>query len=264
MRNRLSNRVLIVLVVGFVLVLAGLVGLLRPVERVIGVVTTPVARVFRISGTGTGSFFSFFSQIKNLNQENISLSNEVNQLKLQLAADAQMRAEDEILKQQLGFTQASTQVTIPAQVIAFQPDNFRAFITINRGKRDGLTDGMAVLSGGYFIGTLTEVSDDSAKVFLTIDPDFRVAVMDQNTQATGLVHGEIGQGMSLEEVPQDQTIKPGDTLVTSGLGGDEPKGLVIGQIETINHQDNAIFQTAQVVANVNLDQLDLVFVVTHS
>ncbi len=263
MRKRPVNRIVVIVVVGLMLVVLGRVGALRPVTRVLGIVGAPVMRVFQNAGGATGGFFGFLSSVKDLNRRNAELTRQVSDLRLQLAADAEMRVQDAALKQQLGFSGGSSPQTVPAQILAYQPDNFRAFVTINRGKRGGLANGMAVTSQGALVGKLVNVQDDTAQVFLLSDPDFRVAVVDQDSRATGTVSGQIGSGLILANVPQDQAIKPGDTLITSGLGGDFPKGLLVGRIEAVSHRDNAIFQSAQVVASVKVDQLELVFVMTH-
>lgn len=264
MRKRSGNRIVIIVAIGLGMAVLGRLGALRPITKVVGIVTTPIMRVARVGGSSVGSLVAFTGQIGKLNQRNIELSQEVVELRRQLAADADMRAQNAILRSQLGFSNASSQQTVPAEVIAYQPDNFRAFVTINRGRHDGLRDGQAVTSVGSLVGKLVNTQDDTAQVFLISDPDFRVTVIDQESGATGTVHGQIGRGLELTNVPQDQVVKPGDTLVTSGLGGDFPKGLLVGRIEAINHQDNAIFQSAQVTPNIKIDQLEVVFVVIKS
>ena len=173
--------------------------------------------------------------------------------------------QNEILKRQLNFGASAIQKLLPAEVTAYQPDNFRAFISINKGARDGIKEGMAVTSEGSLVGKITEVSTTSAKVFLLIDPEFKVAALDQNSpsRATGTVRGQIGRGLFMDKIPQDQQVKPGDTIITSGLGGDFPKGLVIGRVESVNQKDNAVFQTAQIVSDIKFSQLEIVFVMVE-
>jgi rod shape-determining protein MreC len=263
MRRKPAQRIVIVLAIGLGLILIGR-GALQSVVGVIGLVTNPVARTFRISGSGSGNFFSFIAQVKDLNTKNADLERQVSELKLQLSQDNELRVQDDALRKQLGFASDPAQKLLPAEIVAYQPDNFRAFLTINRGKRDGLRDGQAVISEGTLVGKLTEVTDTTAKVFLVIDPDFRIAALDQVTRASGTVHGQIGSGLVMEKIPQDQVVKVGDTVITSGLGGELPKGLVLGQIESLASQDNDIFQTAQVSTPLHFSQLELVFVVTSS
>ncbi len=262
-RRRPANRIVIVVAIGATLVLLGRLGILRPFARVLGAVGSPVSHVFQSAGSQTSGVFNFLGQVKDLNKRNMELTREVNELRLQLAADAEMRVQDAALKQQLGFSGESSPDTVPAQILAYEPDNFRAFVTINRGKHSGLADGMAVTSQGVLVGKLVNTADNTAQVFLLNDPDFRVAVVDQDSRATGTIHGQIGSGLILANVPQDEQIKAGDTLITSGLGGDFPKGLIVGRIESVNHRDNAIFQSAQVISSVKVEQLELVFVMRH-
>lgn len=263
MRKRPENRILVVVGVGLGLVILGRLGALSPLNKVLSAVGSPVQGLSRSLGSKTGGFFSFIASIKDLDKRNSELSREVNDLRTQLAADAEMRIQDAALKQQLGYSGGSTVNSVPAQILAYQPDNFRAFVTINRGKHSGLANGMAVTSQGALVGKLVNTQDATAQVFLLNDPDFRVAVVDQESRASGIIHGQIGNGLTLANVPQDQLIKSGDTLVTSGLGGDFPKGLIVGRIESVSHKDNAIFQSAQVVSSVAVDKLALVFVLTQ-
>ncbi len=260
MKKRPANRIIIIVAIGVALVGLGRLGALRPITQTLGVVTSPVMKLMAGSGSSVSNFFDFMGKIKDLNRRNIELTSEVRDLKQQLAADVEMRVQNTALRKQLGFSNPSNQAVVPAEIVAYQPDNFRAFVTINRGRRDGLRNGMAVTSQGSLLGKLVNTQENTSQVFLLNDPDFKVAAIDQNTRTTGIVHGQIGKGLVLTNVPQDQIVKTGDMLVTSGLGGDFPKGLIIGKIETISRQDNAIFQSAAVVPSVKINQLELVFI----
>ncbi len=200
--------------------------------------------------------------VKDLNSHNEQLEHEVAQLKLQLAQDNELRVQNDALRKQLNFSSTPASQLTPAEVIAYQPDNFREYITLNRGSKDGLKNGQAVVSEGTLVGKLVNVTANTAQVFLVVDPDFRIAGLDQTTRTTGTIHGQIGRGLVMEKIPQDQLVNVGDTVITSGLGGELPKGLILGQIESLNHQNNEIFQTAQISSSVKFNQLELVFVVT--
>jgi rod shape-determining protein MreC len=65
----------------------------------------------------------------------------------------------------------------------------------------------------------------------------------------------------MDKIPQDQAMTPGDTIITSGLGGDIPKGLIVGTVQSVNRSDNEVFQTAQLASPVKFNKLELVFVV---
>lgn len=93
------------------------------------------------------------------------------------------------------------------------------------------------------------------------DPTFRVNGLDQETRASGTVHGQIGTGLVMDKIAQSDSVKPGDTIITSGLGGDLPRGLILGQVESVQTSDNAVFQSAQLTSDLKFNKLELVFVV---
>ncbi len=256
---------MITVFIGGLLVVANQTGQLRGVEGFVGRVFAPIGRAFQGMGSGTAGFFGFLGNIKDLSTRNAQLEHEVADLKARLSEDAELRVQNEALKRQLSLGTAADRKLMPATIIAYQPDNFRAFITISRGTADGLKEGMAVVSEGALVGTVTYVQATTAKVFLLVDPDFKVNGLDQTnaSRATGTVHGQIGKGLLMDKIPQDQAVAPGDTIITSGLGGDIPKGLIVGTIQSVNRSDNEVFQTAQLASPVKFNKLELVFVVTQ-
>ena len=73
--------------------------------------------------------------------------------------------------------------------------------------------------------------------------------------------GQLGGGLDLEKIGQSDTVKPGDTVTTSGLGGDIPTGLFIGQIESVDAQSDVVFQSARLVSSIKPRDLRFVAVV---
>ncbi|MBW3537970.1 rod shape-determining protein MreC [Candidatus Parcubacteria bacterium] len=261
MRKRPGRIILIMLGLALVLVLVNARGWLRPVSGAAGRALNPVGGFLSGGGSGTGELISLIGSVKDLAARNARLEREVAGLRQRLAEDTELKVQNEVLRKQLQFSEAQPRELIPAQVIAYQPDNFRGFITIGRGRRDNVKAGMAVVLEGSLVGRVSEAAETTAKVWLLTDPDFKVSGLDQSSRATGTVRGQIGSGLVMDKIPQDQAVKPGDVIITSGLGGEVPKGLVIGQVESVNQKDNAVFQTAQLVSDIKFGRLELVFVV---
>jgi rod shape-determining protein MreC len=217
------------------------------------------------AGNAVAEWFSVIGDAGQLGAQNQQLRDQVAALQQQLSQDTEIQAQNSLLRQQLGVGQVQPDRLVAAEVIAYQPDNFRQFITIARGSRDGVQDGMAVVEQGDLVGTVQSVSATTAKVFLVIDPNFSVAALDQNQpdRPSGIVHGQIGNGLEMDDIAQNETISPGDTIVTSGLGSDVEAGLIIGQVQATSKQDNGVFQSAQVTSNVQFNKLEIVYVVVH-
>lgn len=263
--RRVSRRLLGIMAFGVLLGVAHTTGLLNPVSTLVGDITQPFQSGFSRAGNAVGSWFDVIGSASQQGNQNQRLRARVAALQQQVSQDTEIKAQNDELRKQLGVGTIAPDRLVAAEVIGYQPDNFRQFVTIDRGSHDGLKNGMAVVEQGDLIGTVEEVTRSSAKVFLIIDPNFRVAALDQNEpdRPTGTITGQIGNGLTMNEIAQTETLNAGDTIVTSGLGGSVEKGLIIGHIQGVNKQDNGVFQTAQVSSDVQFNRLDIVYVVVR-
>lgn len=243
------------------LVIFGRIGALRPVTTVLDYATSPVRSLFRGLGSGISGLGSNVSEIRKLQADNARLQGKVSDLQQLVSQDSEIRHQNDILRSQLQIGGATAGHLVAADVIGYQPDNFRQFLTISRGSNDGLKTGMAVVSGGELVGTISDVAKTTSRVFLVTDPSFKTNGLDQTSRATGTVQGQLGTGLAMSMIAQGDTVTPGDTVITSGLGGDLPKGIIIGQIQSIDQRDNQVFQTAQLTTSIKVTKLELVFVV---
>jgi rod shape-determining protein MreC len=253
------------LAAGALLAGLGAAGLLTPVQDAVSYVSRPLASVFSGTGNTVAGWWQVVGSSGRLASDNQQLRTEVAGLRQQLSQSTELRAQNQQLRAQLGMGEVRADTLVAAEVIGYQPDNFRQFITIGRGSDDGLRAGMAVVSQGALVGTLQDVSPTTAKVFLIIDPNFRVTGLDQMApnRPTGTIHGQIGSGLMMDKIAQNETIQPGDTIVTTGTGTEIPKGLIIGRVQTVDKKDNGVFQTAQVTSDVQFNRLEIVYVVAR-
>ncbi len=258
--NRLRATVLLVVAISISLTLLHAVGFLRPIEIVADQVFLPVRRAISGVGTGISNQFATLASLGSLGSKNAQLEDEVRDLKRQLTAMREVSRENELLRGQLGFNSRQTLQLVPARVAGYAPDNVREFLTIDVGRSSGVEVGMAVVSNGALVGMIDNVSDYSSRVFLASDVDFRIRALGQDNRANGIVSGQIGTGYSMDKIIQGETIKKGESVVTAGSGL-VPKGLLIGTVESIDSSDNAVFQLANLRPAINLNKLELVFVV---
>lgn len=251
--------------IGVLVVIAEIAGLLGPVATVVAVISRPVQGGLSGAGGTVGEWFSVIGHAGQLGAQNQQLKAQVAALQQQLSQSTEIKAQNDQLRQQLGVGQVQSDRLVAAEVLAYQPDNFRQFITIGRGSRDGIKVGMAVVEQGDLVGTIQSVGPTTAKVFLVIDPNFRVAALDQDQsdRPTGTVHGQIGNGLEMDDIAQNETISPGDTIVSSGLGGAVEKGLIVGHVQTSSKQDNGVFQAAQLTSDIQFSKLEIVYVLVR-
>lgn len=261
MRRKGARNIVILVAAGAILVAANSRGYLGFVKSFGGRGVSAIGGWFSQAGNSTGDFVHLVTSVRELNSELDQLRRENATLRTKLSEDDELRHENEVLRRQLGFGETATRRLVPAQVVGYQPDSFHQYLLIGRGSREGVEVGMAVVSEGVLVGKISEVSVSTAKVFLVIDPEFKVNGLDQETRATGTVKGQLGTGLIMDKIAQSDAIHPGDTIITSGLGGELPKGIIIGRVESINQSDNAIFQTAQIASVLKFNRLELVFVV---
>jgi rod shape-determining protein MreC len=122
---------------------------------------------------------------------------------------------------------------------------------------------MVVVTERGLVGQVLEVADMASKVLLITDPLSAVNAVVQSSRTTGLVRGQVGGQLVLDEVPQEATIQMGDIVLTSGLGSTFPRGLVIGQVTDIRRQDVEMFQRATLHPTVDFNKLEVVLIVTN-
>jgi rod shape-determining protein MreC len=259
--TKANRRILIAVLVGGGLVALGLAGQLGPFRWAFDHTVAPVARGFTDIGTTTGEALANLGRVKDLARDNARLERENADLRQRLAADAETRRDNELLRKQLGLNVASTLKQEAAEVILFQPDSYRQFVTINKGSQVGIKLGMAVMSEGILIGTIFDTQPTTARIMLVTDPEFKLTAKDQDTGATGIIRGRLGGGLLLDKIGQTDTVRPGDTVTTSGLGGLVPAGLYIGRVESVDTRANVVFQAAHIETSLKVRSLRFAYVV---
>jgi rod shape-determining protein MreC len=150
-----------------------------------------------------------------------------------------------------------------AAVIGRDPVPFLRYVQIDKGSDDGIRHGMPVVNENGLIGRIDAVTAGAARVQLISDTNSAVNVRLQNSQVDAMLVGSVTGEVSLQMVPQDVVLKPGELILTSGLGGSYPAGIVIGQVVTIRKRENDIFQTASIQTAADLTNLRAVLVITN-
>jgi rod shape-determining protein MreC len=205
-----------------------------------------------------------YGNLRDLTRENEQLRADNERLSTEIARLQEEATRREQLERLLEVKNSlSNQEFIAAGIFAREPSNLRQVIAIDRGKGDGLKIGMPVVTeGNALVGTISRVEDSHAWVTLVTDVDSAVSSLILESRAQGVVAGGYNRRLSMEFVGQDSTVKEGDTVVTSGLGGTYPAGLVIGKVTGVGGHRQEIFRSVTVEPLASLSRLETVLVMT--
>lgn len=233
-------------------------------RTVFGVIAFPFQNVTAFVGYHAGQAGSFFSSIGTLKQENERLQAENIDLRSDNAHLADEARENESLRKELDLAPRDRFRLVAAEVIGRDNASSGGAILINRGSSSGIEKGMAVIVGkGVLIGRVEEVTPFSARVLLISDSGSAVSAIAGKTESRGVVRGEYGLGLVLDMVLQSDALFDGDEVITSGLGGDVPRGLFIGTVTSIESSADRLFQRATIAAPIHFDQVRFVSVIMN-
>ena len=140
---------------------------------------------------------------------------------------------------------------------------FLKYVIINRGSDDGLRRGLPVVTYQGLVGRVAAVTAGAARVQLITDPASHINVRIQPSQAEAVIIGQMTGDVTLENIPQDASVQTGDLILTSGLGGNYPPNIIIGQITGVRKRDYDLFQTASVQLVVDFSHLEIVLVIIN-
>jgi len=231
------------------------------VEQAVRDLLAPLQTLFMRLSRTVHSFVALLGQISSLQQENAQLKAEISDLQRQLSQMADYKRENEWLREALEFKKEESYQMLVCEVIGRSPTNLFNTITINRGSKDGVTQGMAVMSGNGVVGTVQSVTLTTATVILATDARSAIGGMVQHLGDLILIEGDPEySGMLLAKpLSKDVQLQVGDILVTSGLSQYFPKGLPIGKVVEIVPSRYQLSFTAYIQPVVDFARLEYVF-----
>lgn len=187
----------------------------------------------------------FIRDLKSLDEKNKSLEQE----NLALKADvAKVTGQNQIMQASKTESEASKSFefeSVQARVIGQTPYSYDQTYIINKGTNDGLKTGDGVMSSGNLIGRIKKIYSDRSEVESIMSHDSIVPVRLLISKESGLLQGGL-EGLVMTDIPMGAKIQSGDQVMTSGLGGDLPPGILVGKVEQIIGSDGELFQKTRV------------------
>jgi rod shape-determining protein MreC len=224
-----------------------------------------IMRPLQIASQETVNWIKGFQEnydtLAGFRSENERLRKRVQALEVERQKLLEAEATNRRLKELLDFRSHLPDTAITAAIIANSASSWFQSCLLNKGSADGVRKGMAVVTPLGVVGQVVSVTARTAKVILLTDPNSGIDVLVQRTRSRGIVSGALEDGTVLKYVKRSEDIQEGDRLITSGVDGVFPKGLMVGTVIKVRKQHLGLFQFIEVLPAVRSERVEEVLVV---
>lgn len=267
----------VLLILALVLIVLSESGALGPAEGLLSFVVAPIERAVSSVVKGVGSLTGTTRDVVELQQQVAELESANEVLVQENFRLREYQAENEELRRQLDFRQenptyGSIGVDVVEQgclmfpcgeVVGQDTNPYLRFVIVNVGSQDGVAVGMPVVTGGAaMIGRIARTSPNLSYVQLINDPASRIAAMLQQSRVSGVVDGTEDGQLLMTNILPDEEVSEGETIITSSIGGLLPRGLILGQVESVKYLESDLFQQAVIRPAVDFRRIETVLVIT--
>ncbi len=197
----------------------------------------------------------------HVQEENARLRRIIGDLHQQVTDLREAAMATKRLKELLDLKDTFPGTLLPAMVIGYDLHGWSQTIVLDKGYRDEVKEGMAVISPKGLVGQILESSAHFSRVMLLTDHNSEIAGITQRTRARGMIEGTGNHSCRMKYLHVSEDIQVGDTVVSSGVDRTYPKGILIGTITQVNKKHFGLFQEADLKLAVDLRTLEEAFVV---
>jgi rod shape-determining protein MreC len=265
--TRLQSRTLFVLLLVAAILALLLLNQTGRLDSVKSVLLTPLSALQRgLAGATSGLAQTLRPgpDAASLRQENEDLKAQLAQANKRIIDLQESQADLNLLAGLLNYARSVPDNRYAAaNVIGRDSSPFLSFIIIDLGTDAGVARDQPVVTDNGLVGTVVAVTCCSARVRLITDPDSAVTARLQRSRDEGVAVGRFGGGLDLQYLSQQADVKSGDVVLTSGLGGSYPAGIVLGTVSAVQRQSFDVLQTASLSPGVDFNRLEIVLVVTN-
>ena len=277
MKHFFNNKKLITLLVSFILFIGILwfsfsnFGSAPMIQQLTSDVTAVMGRIFSKPTNAINNLYSDINHLEDTFTENKRLKAKIDSLAEAQAELSVIRAENNQLKSELDLRSTLTEyTTITGTVISRNPDGWIDQVIIDRGSSDGLERGMSVMSNNGLIGRVSDVSPTSSKVTLlsTTEPSSILTstqIIQEDETIFGVLTGYDSERemLIMGQVTSESTIEIGQEVVTSGLGGVVPKGLLVGTVAEMSLDGHGLGQRVYIEPATDLKDIQFVTIINR-
>ncbi len=233
---------------------------------VVGAVS-PMERALHNTGLGVRRVWGNYLDLRGARRENAELRGQLARLRMEQTSIAEDALEGQRLEALLKFQERYPGSTVAAQVIGTSGSEMSRVLYLDKGSADGLQPDMAVITPDGIVGKVREVypgtSPHTAQVLLINDQTSGAGVVLEKTRVRAVLRGTTEGELQIGNLTEDDRLKPGDRVVTSGGDGIFPRGLPVGTIASIGPDPNNVpYSVGRVRPSARLNRLEEVLVVT--
>jgi len=243
-------------------------GFADPLTNLVGIVSTPFRNGINAVVNWTEEAYSDAFEQDALKADYEQLKKDYAKLQEELREAQQAKDENERLRNLLGLKERRRELNFEAATVtAYGADNWDSTLTISKGTDAGIAAGNCVVDEyGNLVGVVETVGTNWSTVMTIVDSDMEMGGLIARTNDAAILEGDfdlMGQGkLKLSYLPETSELMAGDQVLTSGLSGMYPSGLVVGSIEEVRTDASGMNRYAGIVPETELNNLEQVFVVT--
>ena len=193
-------------------------------------------------------------------EANDKLRESLTETSLQITMYEEALRENKRLRKALGFEPPPGYLLVPTEVMSVSGYRLPVSAIINLGKHDSVQVNQPIINQNGVIGRVSDVTENYSTIQLLTDPGNRIAARVASSREMGIVKYDVSQGLILDNFPLNGSIVVGDTVISSGLGGVYPAGLMVGTVTDVVREENQAFCQVNLQSAVNFYSIEEVFV----
>ena len=219
-------------------------------------VAAPFEDVINVSLKGLRDSWKRYIFLVGMEDENRRLRRENAVLSEQLNHYREGYLEGMRLQKLLDLKRNLTNRVVAARVVDRSRASLFKTILIDKGTADGMRVGFPVLSEKGVVGRIIETAWHASQVLLLIDGNSNIDGLIQRSRAQGILQGAGSAGCNLKYISRVEEVLPGDVVLSSGLAGVFPKGLLLGVVTKVSQKGEGLFQKIDVAPAVDFGKLE--------
>lgn len=232
-------------------------------DSAVTTIITPFQSIITTSIKTVKNVWNNYFYLVDLKQENIRLTSDIEKLKEENSKYVEKDLKYQRLIKLLDLKRKLQKRTVSAEVVGVDPSNWSRIVFINKGKDDHIEEKMAVVTHEGLVGQVVQSTANASKVLLITDVRSAVDVLMQRSRSRGMAVGLNKDFCNIKYVPITVGVMVGERVVSSGLGGVFPKGLLVGFVKEVEKEKYGLFQRIELAPSADLSRLEEMLVITE-